>query len=280
MTFKNAKLVLFASLIAMLALPFSMMDAAEARSENPDLIENQDRSMQQNVKLLNDVKNKYVEHLPESENFKETLMAIERIDLVLTIFSLPEESKKYDDPEKFEEKMGKYLLNKLDRLTNDNDYLRNTQESTVQTVATKIVLAQLNHENRISKYDCELRQTITGTINSSITVYTVGNPRISVEYDLPDEWNKSLRERRTTSCNTYEFEQSVGKLYVLADIIPTGSPIQPGVCTLVTADSDSSTSTKCKHLSAGKLSAFIHTTTYEHDESSVGIITSPWIIVT
>lgn len=126
------------------------------------------------------------------------------------------------------------------------------------------------------QYDCEDNRYVTGTIKSALKHYGGSSTIISGTMLYPDEFDKDVKKRKSTTCTNFEHEESKTKFYALANRIPGSGHIRSGVCTISSDMPNGSDRTSCSVFSTSRINLAVTTSEYESGRgtSQLGGITS------
>jgi len=265
MIFKNAKTILFASLLMAMILPFSSMDYAEAEKSDKTL------------KILNQTIKEYKKALKNTDDSERKVYlkdTIKKLEIVKKIHKLSQQQSDFaisansdesnsstNEYNANSEKLAK-LYNKLQPFLEEEESVDNVVRLDSQINGVSFTNTNVHYS---SGYDCENRKTVMASAIGNLIAYDGGGASLFATFEAPSEYHKSVKKyRQTTPCTGGDHNESIKKYTVLAGIIPDDG-IQSKVCTLDTSRTTGYDSMYCSSIDINQI--ILITSHFKYDAS-------------
>ena len=114
-----------------------------------------------------------------------------------------------------------------------------------------------------TQYDCSDRRNVQGIAQSTFTSYTNGDATISTTFNYPEDLDKNIRDRRTTTCTDFDHGYAAQRHDILNG--SDGTDARPQVCTNRTTSASGTDSVGCNGFGPG---ALVFVSTYNEYDAS------------
>lgn len=150
------------------------------------------------------------------------------------------------------------------------DSLIGGEKASIQYVHshTKQIDVQRNNNHYQSQYDCVDRKAARGSALSVLTSYTDGTAIITGDFSYPANLDKSIGERRGSTCTDFDHTKTVKRHDVLIAAVPGSGDVPAQVCTLTERNPEGSESVGCNAFGPNRVTLITTTNTYDATESS------------
>ena len=233
--------------------------------------------------VLDSVLEYYKDILMEEDHTQQKITEnlIDRLEIARAIYQSTN-GQEVDD--RYADKTPDELLVLLDKTYNSEDFVESSSSSpsshtghgpnpvpmpiTHSHTSSSSIDVYRNNNHFQRQYDCEEGSYVTGSALSTLTSYTNGRATISGTFDYPENFDKNIREGRTTECIGFDHVETVKRHDVLAGAIPGSGHIQSQVCTLRADSASDTVSVGCNAFGPNRLVLITTVNEYDSDETT------------
>ena len=123
--------------------------------------------------------------------------------------------------------------------------------------------ARLTKTHTQTQYDCSDSRNVRGTATSTLTSYTNGDATISTTFTYPEDLDKDIRERRTTTCTDFDHNSTTQRHDILGSW--SNTDVRPQVCTITVNNTSETDEVGCNGFGPG---AYVFISTHNQYDAS------------